>query len=1168
MMNNKMMKMMMFFLIVGVSAVCSAVDSYSQATRLTLKVDRMTIKQALAEIEKQSEFIFFYYGEAIDTDKKVSVDLQNQTIDQILDQLLKNTGSTYTISGRQVYISKGVEPVETQAPQQARQAGGITVTGTVVDQNGEPLIGVSVRVKDTQTGVVSDVNGRFSLSVNESATLLFTYVGYQDQEVAVKGQRTLRIQMAEDAALLDEVIIMAYGTSTKESFTGSASVMKSDVIQKRQVTNVLDALKGQAAGVQMFKSGGEPDSTPTFLIRGLTSITAENDPLIILDGAPFDAGWNDINPNDVESVTVLKDAASNALYGARGAGGVIMVTTKSAAKGKATVTLDARYGVNNRVKNTYDMITEPGQYYEMQYKALNNYFLDRGQGAWQAHVNANNAMIGNSSSGGLGYIVYDYPQGEYLIGSNGRLNPNATLGRVINYNGNDYLIKPDNWYDEAFKTGVRQEYNLSVSGGGDKGKFYASMGYLNNEGIASGSSYERYSGRINASYDVNEWLTTGVNANYTRQVSDGISSEYAASVFDFATSFAPIYPLFIRHADGSYYTNEFGRLYDYGNGDNAGLQWPNSVYPNNNPLQTNALDVSKSTGNTLTALAYADIRFLKDFKLTININLTNTESRGVYGSNPWYGFSADNYQGYAGVSHSRTFSVNTQQLLNYTKTISDKHHINVLLGHEYYDRTFEYLTASKSGAFNYFMNHELDGHVIQNNSASSYSTPYNTEGFFARGMYDYDEKYFGSISYRLDGSSYFHPDHRWGNFWSVGGSWLINREEWFDVDWVDMLKLKASYGEQGNDAIGGWRYTDYYNIVNAEDQVALEFVYKGNKEISWEKNGNFNIGVEFDLFRNRLSGSIEYFYRKTGDMLTYFSTPPAGGYTGYYANVGDMKNNGVEVSLTGTVIKTKDLTWNINLNATHYKNQVTYLAPARKTLVIDGHAGYQSGYYFIGEGLPRYAWYLRKYAGVNEQGQATYYKYENADNTGDIVTTTVLDDGDYFLTGTDPTPDFYGGFSTNLTWKGFDFSTNFSYQIGGEAFDNGYASRMAPPLSGNGGLNWHVDVLNSWTAENHTNIPRWVWNTTNINGASTRWLTDASYLSMENITLGYTLPKTWLQQIGINSLRLSLACDNVFFISKRKGFDPRTSLSGEVASASTTPYSPMRSISGGIKIQF
>ena len=725
-------------------------------------------------------------------------------------------------------------------------------------------------------------------------------------------------------------------------------------------------------------------------------------------------------------MTVLKDAASSALYGARGANGVIIITTKKGTAGKAKITVDAKWGSNSRALPNYEYVNSPAKYYEMWYSALKNYFVNaQGYSDMQAHNMANQHLTTNDAYG-LGYNVYSVPEGQYMIGTNGKLNPNATLGNVVNYNGQDYMLLPDDWTDAAYKTGLRQEYSLTATAGTDKSSFFASFNYLSNEGISPNSDYERIAGRLKDDYQLTDWLKIGANMGYTHFDSNSLgedgSSNSSGNVFAL-TMMAPIYPLYLRDGQG-------------------------------------------------------------------NINLS----------------------------------------------------------------------ANKNNMFDP-TNMELDGAIV-NGSSGSYTTDYNTEGYFGRLQYDFAEKYFGSVSYRRDASSRFHPDNRWGNFWSAGAAWIISKEAFFDVEWIDLLKIKASYGSQGNDRIGDYRYVNTFSIVNSNGNPAAVPNVMGNKDITWETNANFNAGVEFELLGTRLNGSVDFFTRKTSDMLFTFTLPPSYGYTYYYANIGDMRNLGVEFELNGTVIKQRDLEWNINLNLTHYKNKVTYLADEHKTTTVDGVEGYENGNMFIGEGIPLYTYELVQYAGVNENGESLFY-VDGTDENGNPTrtTTTNPNNATKHLCGT-ALPDVYGGFGTELTWKGLDFSANFSYQLGGQVYDSDYASSM----SANKGHALHVDLLNAWSTENPTsNIPRLQYNDSYTNASSDRWLTSASYLCLQNITLGYTLPARWCRALGMEKLRIYATADNVWLWSKRQGLDPRQSISGSVTSAY---YAPMRTISGGITLTF
>jgi TonB-linked SusC/RagA family outer membrane protein len=470
-------------------------------------------------------------------------------------------------------------------------------------------------------------------------------------------------------------------------------------------------------------------------------------------------------------------------------------------------------------------------------------------------------------------------------------------------------------------------------------------------------------------------------------------------------------------------------------------------------------------------------------------------------------------------------------------------------------------------------NKELGGAAIDGQSAYSAREDYNNEGYFGRLQYDYDQQYFLSASLRRDASSRFHPDHRWGTFWSVGGAWLMNKESFLkDVKWIDELKLKASYGSQGNDNINDYLYVDRYDIKNSAGQIGVEWAGKGTNDITWETNGNLNAGIEFQLFK-RVQGSIEYYYRKTTDMLFQFGVSPSLGYSSYWANVGDMYNTGIETEFNVNIFKTKDFEWDVNLNFSTIKNRITKLHNDKKNTTVygtDGKAweGYVSGSFFITEDASIYSWYMKDYAGLNENGQATWWKNtfdENGNWTGREATAT-WSEADYYMTKETTVPDFYGGFGTTIKFRGFDFTANFTYQIGGKQFDSAYASFMTTPTDNHGGWNIHVDALNAWTPTNTgTDVPRWNYGDLNTGNTQTRFLTDASYLNLQNINLGYTLPKAFTQKFQVSSLRVYASAENVYYWSKRKGFDPRQSFS---ETANATRYSPMRTISGGITVTF
>ena len=1040
------------------------------------------------------------------------------------------------------------------------------ISGTVSDANGHPVAGATVIVDGTSLGTTTNTAGEYTLSAPVNGTLVVTFVGFEPQQLPIAGKTRINVTMKEDAQAIDDVIVVAFGTAKKEAFTGSAAVIKSDEIAKVQTSNVATALVGRVAGVQTSSTSGDLGKTPSIRVRGFGSINAGKEPLWIVDGMPYEGDLNNLNTNDIESMTVLKDAASNALYGARGANGVIMVTTKKAKSGDAVVTIDAKWGVNSKALEEYDVITSPAQYYETHFKALYGYYAQTNPAA-KAYALASSGLTSNGT-GGLGYNVYTVPEGQALIGTNGKLNPNATLGRKIIYNGQEYWLTPDDWIDEAYQSAFRQEYNVNISGATERSSFYASLGYLDNTGIIKSSALERYTARLKADYQAKKWLKVGGNMSYAHfSNSNGNSNEGSASstanIFAFSAQMPPIYPVYIRDGSGRIMVDDNGyQMYDYGDKGNAGLTRP--LLPGANGLQTSWLNKKKAEGNAFSGSGFVDISLYKGLKLTVNGSTNIDETRTTYLNNQYYGQFAE-AGGTISKYHTRDIAYNLQQILNYNETFG-KHNVGLMVGHEYYQKKYYYLSGTKSKLFSYD-NEELGGAVVDGAGAHSYIDDYNSEGYFMRAQYDYAGHYFVSGSYRRDASSRFHPDHRWGNFWSVGAAWLLNQENWFDAPWVNMLKLKASYCSQGNDNIGNYLYTDTYSIENNNGEIAVLFGQKGNPNITWETNTNLNIGTEFGFWNNRLSGSVDFFNRKTSDMLFAFSVPSSLGYSSYYANVGDMVNRGVEVELNADLIRTKNVLWSFNLNLTHVKNEVTYLAPEHKSTTVEGYKGYIDGSYFVGEGLPLYTYYLRSYAGVDpETGASLWYKDVKGDD-GKITRTKTSD----YTSATrylhdSAIPSVYGGFSTSVSAYGVDFSISFNYQIGGKVYDSGYASFMSSPYGTTVGTNYHKDILKAWTPENKgSDIPRLQYGDQYTTSVSDRFLTDASYLNISNINVGYTLPSKITQKFGVQKLRVYLACDNVVYWSKRQGLDPRYSFTG---ATNFSNYSPIRTISGGVTVQF
>lgn len=1053
------------------------------------------------------------------------------------------------------------------------------ITGIVRDENGDEVVGASVIEVGTTNGVTTDIDGRFELTIKPNGTLQISYMGYASQTIDPGTQNNLQVVLLEDTQLLDEVVVVAFGKMAREAFTGSAGVVKSDELLKAQVTNPAQALAGRVAGVHLGNSSSQLGSSPQITIRGFGSISSDTEPLIVVDGMPFEGDLNLINPADIESMTVLKDAASNALYGARGANGVVMITTKRGKSGDAKISVDAKWGVNTNGLKLYKT-TNTQQFYETYYKMLyNSYTNQDGMSAADAHALANTNLTSTSGGIGPGYMVYTVPGGQDFIQPGGTMNPGATLGALYTYNDRQFWLQPDSWEDEGLQDGFRQEYNVSISGASDKVNYYTSLSYLDQEGIQKGQTQDRLTARAKIDYQAKKWLKIGANFNYSKynygQTAEGTIG--TGTIWSVVKTIAPIYPIYYRDANRNIMIDQWGeQMYDFA--QNYNLSRAGGV--GGNAIFSNKYRFSETTANSILANGYADILLTKDLTLTVNGSAYTYDRRYTYSTSPFmdhYTVSATN--GNLTKSSTRDYNYNLQQLLNYVKQFN-KHEISALIGHEYTNQKYETLSAS---GYNFGIDgaKELSQLLNLNTNPNSYSREYNNEGFFFRAMYNYNTKYYGSVSFRRDASSRFSKDNRWGSFWSAGGAWIVSKEDFFPSQpWLNTLKVKASVGSQGNDKIGnsniGYHlYGDSYNIVNNDDKVAFQWHQKGTEDITWETNTNWNAGVEFDLFKGRLSGSFDYFYRKTSDMLFSLATPPSIGYTSYVVNMGDMRNAGVEVSLNGTLVKTKELNWDVNFNISHVKNKVLKLPNDLKSMTVEGHDGYvnidphsaSKFQYYVAEGLPLYTWYVYKSAGVDkETGEALYYK-DIVDSNGNVTgreTTTNSSQATNYLQG-DALPSVYGGFGTSLAYKGFDLSVNLSYQLGGKVWDYNYQTLMHS--SGTTATTWHVDIFKAWTPENpNSDVPRLQYAETYSQTArSDRFLAKASYLNLQNINFGYTLPASLTRKFDIEGIRIYFSGENLGYISARRGLDPRQTLKGY-----TNPElaSPIRVLSGGISLTF
>ena len=1038
------------------------------------------------------------------------------------------------------------------------------VTGTVLSQeDGQPIIGAAVKVVGTSTGMLTDVNGRFTVALPEGKDQLeISYLGYESK--TVKAKNGIRVFLKSDVAALDEVIVVAYGSQKKSSFTGAAGTMKSDKIEKLQVSNLSKALEGAVAGVQIASSSGTPGSAASIIVRGIGSISSSQSPLIVVDGVPYEGSLNSISTQDIESMTVLKDAAANSMYGARGANGVIMITTKAAKSGKVKVNFEGRWGFNARCVPNYDIITNPGEYYEMFWEAYRNSLVST-----MGYAAAGQYASENLISGQLRYNVYKNVADNQVINPlTGKLNPNATE-----------LKWGDDWTKDPFKSSLRQEYNVNVSGGSDATQAYFSASYLGDEGYMAGSDFDRFAVRGKVDQKLGKYVKTGVNLSYARTDQKQFTtnpSGYSnySNIFMFSQMIAPIYPIYLYNADGTLWLDANDeRQYDWG------TEYGRPYGSEQNPLAAAKANINEIIRDNVSSRGYIEFNFLKDFKFTANVAYDVFNTMQTRFMTP-VGGDAKNVGGRGYKNTSRYEALNVNQILDWNHQFGN-HYVHLMAVHENKQDRNNYLYGQMTNYSDYTNPEFANAALYQD--LTSYQYEYALEGWLAKGEYNYNDTYYLNASIRRDGSSRFHPDNRWGTFWAVGGAWRMEKEAFMqNVKFIDALKLKASYGTQGNDNIDSDymnAYSDMYSVGRlAGGAAAFSKYFRGNPDLTWEKQAMFNVGFELGLLK-RINVNFDFFVKNNKDML--FQSPLAqseGAPSWIYRNEVDMKNTGFEVEISADIIKTKDIKWNASLNFTHYKNQLTKL-PASKP--EDKYpAGFERGSYWWKKGSSIYNWSGYEYVGVDKETGKPQYNAYTYEMEADGVTPKVDGDGNKIVkektivnTTSEATivnlnksaiPDLMGGFSTTVEGYGFDLSVQTAFQLGGWVRDSYYASLMN---SGDHGTNFHKDMFNRWTPSNtDTNIPQLMASSQDagISSTSDFFLTKASYFSLKNITLGYTVPVKLTNKVGIERARVYLAGDNIWLLSKRKGLDPRQSFSG----ATDFVYSALSSYSLGVNISF
>ena len=985
---------------------------------------------------------------------------------------------------------------------------GVTVKGVVTsEEDGLPIVGASVLVKGTTQGTITDVDGNFMISgvKADSKTLIVSFVGMKSKEVAIK-KGELKIVMKSDAEVLDEVMVVAYGTVKKSAFTGSATVVDQDKI-KSPAVSFDKSLAGQVSGVQVMSNSGQPGSGTSFRIRGSGSLKASNEPLYVIDGVATTSTeyssiaeenesssniLSSINPNDIESITVLKDAAAAALYGSRAANGVVVITTKSGKEGKARVNFNAQFSWS-KLGKAYDMMSSADMY-KMIYQGY------RAKGETMEEANA-------SAQGALTHNPYNVE------------NPLDENGNVVD--GAKLVVDTD-WQKEVFRTAPSQDYNMNVSGKNDKTNYFFSIGYTKQGGITPASDFKRYSAKANINTKVNRWFNAGLNVTFSHSIQNTtVESSAGASPLYNALSFPNAVPVYIVDNEGNPVLDDNG---------NKQYNFTNPVSRDFNPLAIPLMDVNRSKFYRLLASGYAEITFFKGFffKTVFSPDYVSTDEHRYWnkehGNGPTYNGRLDKY-------HHVDLMYTSTNTFNYTNVFKDVHSLNVMAGMEYWQSTYETLYAGGRGLLGDMQ--ELAG-ASGSFSPSSDTTKETLISYFGRAEYAYKDKYNFSASLRADGSSIFGADTKWGTFWSLGASWRINQEDFLkDIEWIDNLKLRLSYGTSGNKS-GLARYASLGLWTTSADYLYGSNIGVGHEQLvnallGWEKQGMFNVGVDFS-FWNRFYGSVDFF-NKTSDGLLY-DVPLAlqNGLSSITMNAAKTSNTGFEIVLGANILR-GPLVWNMDLNASFIKDKIKDLNGENDVRMTD----YQK---IWSVGGSQYEFYMPTWAGVDpDNGSPLWYK---VNDDGTRTTTSVYSEATYERQGRS-TPLAYGGFINTFSYKNFDLTIQLNYSLGGKIYDNIYAGMMHDGATT--AQNMHVDALEAWTTPGqHTNVPKYaVNNATNSASLSSRFLYDATNVKLKTITLSYTLPKNLgVFSKVISGAKLWVSADNLctWFADKGyKGYD-------------------------------
>ncbi len=963
-----------------------------------------------------------------------------------------------------------------------------SVSGKVTSaEDATALPGVSVRVKGTQTGTTTNAEGIYRLSVPQTATLVFSYVGYAPQEVAVQARSTVNIALQADVRSLNEVVVVAYGQQSRRALTGSVSAVNADQIRGQQIVTATQALQGTAPGVLVVNTSGQPGDNPAIRIRGVGSINASANPLIVVDGVPFQGNINGINPGDIESISVLKDASAASLYGSRAANGVVLITTKSGKKGAPEINVYSNYGISNRAVNEYPFLNSQ-EIFELGWEALRN--------------QSQKAGLANAAQVATDNLVEEFQYNPYNIAK-----PVGTDGKLVA--GAQPLWNTDWTKELTNQNATRREVGVNVNGGGDKTRYFLSTAYLAQQGYLITSKFNRITTRLNLTSDLRDFLTVGLRSqfsysdqNYPTQGGTGYEN-----VVQYSRSLSSIYPIYQHDDNGQLILDAAGQpLWDFGKPIPG-----RRVNHNRNTLQPSNLLASTFLDDVRRQRFTTSLNGFAEVKLPLGIRLKSTFGIDRYAltafdyENPKYG-NGESVGGRAVRQNDMTTSWTWNNMLAYTGKFG-AHTLDLMGSLEAYNFKYETLSATKSG-FPFGGLKEFDS-AAKLEDISGYTSQERILSYLGRAVYNFREKYFLEGTVRWDGSSRFSPDgnRRWGFFPSVGASWVVSEEPFLSgSNTVSFLKARASYGSLGNNgllrSVGGTLVNNYFPYLslfstgyNDLTNSGVYFTNLANPAISWEKQASFNVGLDYSLWRDRVQGSLEFYQKNTYDLLFGRPLVLSSGVPSVDENIGNLRNSGVEFSITTVNVKTKDLTWKTGFNISTVTNKITKLPQER----------IKNGIFQLEVGRSIFDFSLREFAGVDPQtGSATWYKAvvdAAGTPTGERTTTPVYGDATDYYAGS-AIPKWLGGVSSNLTYKGFDLNVLFNFAGGNKIYDSDYSALMHGYTAGFGSQ-LHRDILNRWQKPGDiTDVPLLDPNNTDIIQNSTRYLVRGDYVRLRNVDPG------------------------------------------------------------------